>query len=40
MAPYLNNNAYASLTLHSSEKFFVWKHKCEAKDVQSVVIEI
>ena len=37
---YLNNNTYTSLASHSWEKSFVLKHEYEAKDVQSIVIQI
>ena len=33
----MNNGTYAS---YSCEKFFVWKHEYEAKDVKSTVIQI
>ena len=33
----MNNGTYTS---HSREKFFVWKHEHEAKDVKSTVIQI
>ena len=36
----LNNNTYASLASHSCENSFVFKHECEAKDVQSIVVQI
>ena len=36
----LNNNTHTSLASHSCENSFVLKHECEAKDVQSIVIQI
>ena len=36
MALNLNNNTHTSLASHS----FVLKHECEAKDVQSIAIQI
>ena len=35
-----NNNTPTSLALHSFENSFALKHECEAKDVQSIVIQI
>ena len=36
----LNNNTHTSLAPHSYKNSFVLKHECEAKDVQSIVIQI
>ena len=36
----VNNNIHTSIASHSSEKSFVLKHECEAKDVPSIVIQI
>ena len=36
----LNNNTCTSLASHSCDKSFVLKHQYEAKDVQSIVIQI
>ena len=36
----LNNCTQTSLASHLCENSFVWKHECEAKDVQSIVIQI
>ena len=36
----LNNNTHTSLASHSCENSFVLKHECQAKGVQSIVIQI
>ena len=36
----LNNYTHTSLASHSRENSFLLKHECEAKDVQSIVIQI
>ena len=36
----LNNNTHTSLASQSCKNSFLLKHECEAKDVESIVIQI